>query len=82
MKYSEEINYDKDDLKNDLIADFQIIKKAIIAIIETATFLEDAKHENYMLEMLFLCDAGKIEEQKYREIAVKDFKIRMSIDDI
>ena len=81
MKYSDEPEYNLEDLKQDISEKFKIIRKAIIAIIQTATFLEDNKHENYMLEMLFLCDAEKLEEQKYREMAVKDFKIKMSIDD-
>ena len=82
MKYSEEVGFDEDDLRKDLKEDFNIMKKAIIAIIETASFLENAKQENYLLEMLFICDANRLEEQKYREQAVKDFKIRMSIDDV
>ena len=81
MKYSDEPDYNLEDLKKDISEEFKIIRKAIIAIIQTATFLEDNRHENYMLEMLFLCDAEKLEEQKYREMAVKDFKIKMSIDD-
>lgn len=81
MKYSDEPDYNLEDLKKDISEEFKIIRKAIIAIIQTATFLEDNRHENYMLEMLFLCHAEKLEEQKYREMAVKDFKIKMSIDD-
>lgn len=81
MKYSDKPEYNLENFKKDLSEEFKIIKKAIIAIIQTATFLEDNRQENYMLEMLFLCDAEKLEEQKYREMAVKDFKIKMSIDD-
>lgn len=81
MKYSDEPQSDDFDFKKDIMDDHRKIKKSIIAIIETATFLEDKKHENYMLEMLFLCDFEKLEKQKYREQAVKDFKIKMAIDD-
>ena len=81
MNYSEEYNFDWDDLKKDILADSKIIKKAIIAIIEIATFLEDSKNENYILEMLFMCEFDKKEEQRYREKAVKDFKIKMNLDD-
>ena len=80
MKYKDETEYTISDFKKDIMLDYKNIKKSIRAIIETATFLEDDMEENYMLEMLFICEAGKLEEQKFREKAVKDFKIKMSID--
>ena len=82
MRYSDEPEYNITELKQDLLSDYRNIKKAIIAIIETATFLENKKQENYLLEMLFLCDAEKLDKQKHREKAVIDFKIKMSIDEV
>lgn len=82
MKYSDEPQIEDFDFKKDIMEDYRKIKKSIIAIIETASFLENKKQENYLLEMLFLCDAEKLEKQKNREKAVKDFRIKMSIDEI